>query len=650
MGLTAPNLDDRGFQDLVDEAKRLIQQRCPEWTDHNVSDPGVTLIEAFAGMVDQLIYRLNRVPERNYVKFLDLIGVQRRPPSAARGTATFWLSAPRPHDVLVRAATEIATPRTDVQEAIVFSTTEDLTIVPCAFSRAASFPSGGEPVEKTAALAGGAGFACFSPAPRVGDALLVGLTNAVPSCAVVLRLDCRVSGVGVDPRNPPLIWEAWTSGGWVGCELDRDETGGLNRPGDVVLHVPADHQPSIIAAVRAGWLRCRLLEPEPEQRTYSESPTVRALSAFTMGGTARTMHAEVVGEEEIGISDGAAAQRFSLGRGPVVPWEEPAALSVLDGAGVTTWRQVEHFAESGPCDQVFQLEPITAEVRFGPAIRQADGSLRYYGAVPPKGAHLRLTAYRTGGGSAGNLAPGKIHVLKTSNPDISRVQNRHPAVGGVDAESLEDAKVRGPLMLRSRSRAVTADDFVQLSAQVAPEVARIHCVATDTGADAGGVRLLLVPGVQRDATGRIRREDLQPQRESLTRITEHLAERKMIGTRLVVEPPDYRWLTAVVSVTARPRFRSEDVRAEVLQALYRLFDPLLGGSDGNGWPFGRAVQAGEINAALSQVRGVDLAEDMSIRLFPADPATGRRGAETQRLALDPNCLVYSFEHQVRVRS
>ena len=151
MGLTAPNLDDRGFQDLVDEAKRLVQQRCPEWTDHNVSDPGVTLIEAFAGMVDQLIYRLNRVPERNYVKFLELIGVQRRPPSAARGTATFWLSAPRPHDVLVRAATEIATPRTDVQEAIVFSTTEDLTIVPCAFSRAASFPSGGEPVEKTAA-------------------------------------------------------------------------------------------------------------------------------------------------------------------------------------------------------------------------------------------------------------------------------------------------------------------------------------------------------------------------------------------------------------------------------------------------------------------------------------------------------------------
>ena len=53
MALPVPNLDDRRFQDLVDDAKRLVQQKCPEWTDHNVSDPGVTLIETFAWMTDQ---------------------------------------------------------------------------------------------------------------------------------------------------------------------------------------------------------------------------------------------------------------------------------------------------------------------------------------------------------------------------------------------------------------------------------------------------------------------------------------------------------------------------------------------------------------------------------------------------------------------
>ena len=113
MALPAPNLDDRRFQDLVDDAKRLVQQRCPEWTDHNVSDPGVTLIETFASMVDQLSYRLNRVPERNYLRFLDLIGVRLYPPTAARGEVTFWLSAPQPDPVVVPASTPICTPRTE---------------------------------------------------------------------------------------------------------------------------------------------------------------------------------------------------------------------------------------------------------------------------------------------------------------------------------------------------------------------------------------------------------------------------------------------------------------------------------------------------------------------------------------------------------
>ena len=122
--LPAPNLDDRTFQGLVDDANRLVHRRCPEWSDHNISDPGVTLIEAFAMMVDQLIYRLNRVPDRNYIKFLELLGVELRPPGAAQGEVTFWLSAPQPQTVTVRAETEVSTDRTDVDEPIVFSTTE----------------------------------------------------------------------------------------------------------------------------------------------------------------------------------------------------------------------------------------------------------------------------------------------------------------------------------------------------------------------------------------------------------------------------------------------------------------------------------------------------------------------------------------------
>src|SRR6188472_4526963 len=145
MALPVPNLDNRRFQDLVDDAKRFVQERCPEWTDHNVSDPGVTLIEAAAHMVDQVIYRVNRVPDLNYVKFLDLIGVELLPPAAARGEVTFWLSAPQPQPVIVRTETQVATARTDVADPIVFSTTRELEIVPCSFSRAGMHPVGEAP-------------------------------------------------------------------------------------------------------------------------------------------------------------------------------------------------------------------------------------------------------------------------------------------------------------------------------------------------------------------------------------------------------------------------------------------------------------------------------------------------------------------------
>ena len=111
MAITAPHLDDRRFQDLVDDAKRLVMDRCPGWTDHNVSDPGVTLIETFAFMTDQLLYRLNRVPDRLYIKFLELIGIRLFPTTAARTGVTFWLSSTATSTLVIPAGTKSATLR-----------------------------------------------------------------------------------------------------------------------------------------------------------------------------------------------------------------------------------------------------------------------------------------------------------------------------------------------------------------------------------------------------------------------------------------------------------------------------------------------------------------------------------------------------------
>ena len=645
MALPVPNLDDRRFQELVDDAKRLVQQRCPEWTDHNVSDPGVTLIETFAWMTDQLLYRMNRIPDRNYVKFLELIGLRLFPPTAARVPVTFWLSAPQPDVLRIAAGTEVATLRTETDEAIGFSTVDELAIPPCSLSRLSSDLGKGPNVDHTEALQRGTAIPAFQAVPKPGDALLVGLSDPVPSCAVVLRFSCTIEGVGVDPLNPPLVWEAWTGEGWSACEVDSDGTGGLNRDGDVVLHVPRGHVVSVVEGQRAGWLRARVVEPEGDQPPYSASPSISAASAFTIGGTVDAVHAEIVNEEVIGVSEGVSGQRFSVARQPVLTGGEPIVLEVSGDEGWEEWTHVPDFAGSGPNDRHFTLDGASGELDLGPAVRMPDGSLQQLGATPPKGARLRLRSYKTGGGRDGNVAAGAIRVMKGSLPYVARVENRRSAEGGVDGEGIENAKLRGPVLLRTRSRAVTAEDYEQLAREAAPEVARVRCLPAGNGVETGGVRILVVPDAAGE-DGRLRFEQLIPAEETLERITRRLDEARVIGARVLVEPPVYRGITIVAKLRARRRTRPSRLREAALEALYRYFSPLGGGPDGEGWPFGRPVQVGEVYSALQALPGTELVED--VRLFGADPVTGERGQAVSRLELDPQALVFSYEHQVLV--
>src|SRR5437588_750019 len=556
MALPVPNLDDRRFQDLVDDAKRLVQQKCPEWTDHNVSDPGVTLIETFAWMTDQVLYRLNRVPERNYIKFLELIGVRLFPPTAARAPITFWLAGLQPATVHIRPGTQVATLRTESDEAIAFTTIGDLPIVPTSLSYLASSLAGEKEVRyHTEALLAKTSFFCFDKVPKAEDVLLVGLSDAAPSCAVTLRFKCDIEGVGVDPENPPLVWEAWDGYAWAACDVDRDGTGGLNRDGDVVLHVPKSHTVSVIQQQRAGWLRARVLKPQLDQPTYSASPIIKGLSAFTIGGTTEAVNAELVENELLGASEGVPGQRYELKRRPVVPG------------------------------------------------------------------------------------------LKSPMPYVSKLQNRRAAEGGVDGEDIENAKVRGPIMLRTRDRAVTMEDYEQLAREAALEVARVRCVTAGDGAEAGGVRMLVVPAAG-SQDGRLRFEQLVPAEETLQRIGRRLDQSRVIGTRVLVEPPVYRGVTVVAKLRPRPGANPGRLQADALDALYHYFHPISGGPDRSGWPFGRPVHVGEVYSVLQGLRGTELVEDA--RLFGADPVTGQRGQAVQRLVIEPHALVFSYEHQVLV--
>ncbi|MFB6714563.1 MULTISPECIES: putative baseplate assembly protein [unclassified Streptomyces] len=644
MALPSPNLDDRRFQQLVDEAKRYVQQRSPEWTDHNVSDPGVTLIETFAYMVDQLLYRLNRVPDKNYSAFLDLLGVTLFPPTAARAEVDFWLSAPQPETVLLPAGTEVATSRGEAEEAVVFSTPDDLSIVPSSLSRLVTAPVSGEQTDRTAPLGAHQDIPCFQARPEPGDAVLFGLPTAVPRCIVAVRLDSRVEGVGVDPRQPPLVWEAWDGARWVTCRTGSDSTGGLNRPGEVIVFVPAGHTASVAAGTRAGWLRCRVTAPEPGQPFYSESPTIREAEVFTVGGTTDVEHAETVRDVPLGVSEGVAGQRFSVSRAPLLLDGEAPVVQVSSAEGWQSWTAVEHFGASSPDDRHVRIDAASGEFVFPPEVREPDGTMRAYGAVPEKGAQLRIPRYRTGGGAAGNVARGAIRVLRSSVPYVAGVDNREAARGGVDGETVENAKVRAPNILRVQERAVTAEDHEIIAREAAPSLRRVKCLPAVAG-EGGAVRVLVVPDAVSDEGGQLRFEQLIPPDSVLSTVAARLDERRLVGTRLVVEPPTYQGVTVVARLVAAGG-DVDRVRAEALSALFRHIDPLRGGVDGRGWPFGRPLQYGEVFAVLQGVRGVGLVDE--VRLFPADPITGRRGAAQDRIDVAPGALVFSHQHQVVV--
>jgi len=320
-------------------------------------------------------------------------------------------------------------------------------------------------------------------------------------------------------------------------------------------------------------------------------------------------------------------------------------LEISSDDGWEEWTEVSDFADSGSDDRHYTFDPMHGEVSLGPAVRQVDGTYDQYGWVPPKGVDMRMSMYTVGGGSGGNVARRTISILRTAIPYVSRVENREPAQGGVDGETLDEAKSRGPIVLRTRSRAVTAEDYELLTKQAAPEIARVKCLTAGEGPDAGSVKVLLVPASMSDPVG-IEFDQLILSSETLQKVAERLEEARLIGTRVIVEPPMYQGVTVVARVVAAPRASVARVEEDCLRALFTYLNPLVGGAAGEGWVWGRDVQAGDIFGVLQQVRGVDIVND--VRVYGANPVTRERGEATQRIELTPSSLVFSFDHQIQV--
>jgi hypothetical protein len=168
-------------------------------------------------------------------------------------------------------------------------------------------------------------------------------------------------------------------------------------------------------------------------------------------------------------------------------------------------------------------------------------------------------------------------------------------------------------------------------------------------AGAEGVRVLLVPAVD-DGIGdnQLEFHELMLSDATYERVANYLDERRTVGARVVVQPPDYVGLTVVTRLRARAGADERALEREAMAALYGYFHPLRGGPDGTGWPFGRAVVGGEVYVVLQRLAEVEFVEE--VRLFPADPVERTRQKQVERLDIGPHELVFSWGHQIMVQS
>jgi predicted phage baseplate assembly protein len=674
MALPQIKLDERTFQDLVDEAKLRIPRYCPEWTNHNVSDPGVTLIELFAYMVDQLLYQVNRVPEKNYRAFLDMIGVKLAPPNAARAEVTFRLSAAQPNTLVIPKGTEVATPRTESNEAQIFTTEADLSIVPPELKYVLTTPNSQVFTDqsKTTLNRTPAPLVIFPADPQPDNAFYLGFEADIARNTLMLELNCENLGVGINPDDPPLVWEYWDSlqKEWLGLEVSRDNSGGLTVPyAEIELEIPLTAGQREIewldTTYLAWWIRCRYEKLNSGQAGYNLSPVINRIGAYTIGGTMAVSHSEIVRFEELGRSNGEPGQRFKLTYFPMLalnPAEDETILVDLgDDKPPQVWKQVVDFSESGKDDLHFTCDYVTGEISFGPALRNPSGVEEQRGAIPPFESRIIMNAYRTGGGTAGNVGSQTITVLKTSLPYVTGVSNRRPASGGTSPESLEHALMRGPRTLRARNRAVTAEDFEVLTREATGGVARVRCLAPgaldnynsdDDWIEPGTVVLMVVPEVDNDLR-ELRPEHLAISAGMRADILNYLDERRLLATQLELTTPSYQWVTVQARIKTTNKFANDRVKREAERRLYRAIRPVQGGPDptlrydkpGEGWPFGRILYTSEIYPILQTIEGVEFVE--KIEIFPVtDIARGQAGVPTYMVNPGPRGLLCSYRHQI----
>lgn len=651
-----PDLDDRTWADLVDQMRALIPRYAPGWTDHNPSDLGITLIELFAWLTEGVIYRLNQVPEKNYIAFLNLLGITRDPPTPARTFLTFSSGA---GPVDVAAGSQATTVAREGQPPIVFETDETVRVLPQQLDTVVQLtPVGGGPVpaaDVSPMLVGPpAGAALLDLAPGQSAQYCLGLDGApseslrlgvrlVRSAPVGLAVSWTYSTAGTEPAD----WKPLPSSG-PGTPALIDGTAGLTGNGTVVITAPADWTAQRAVAAPTGappeaWTSVSVVPgtapPRSDPRfwigvrlTNTTATTAgvgieRLLFNAAPASTALTLRTP----EIVGVGTGEPFQTYRLTQRPLYrrpdlrsPYGD-LVVEVGDGVPTTwqTWTRVEDLP-SGP-GTVYLADPITGEITFGDHDPQ---TLLGHGSVPPSGAPIRARYRYVASGAVGNVAAGQVVVLGTAPgggglPGLTAVSNLAAAAEGTDEEPVEDTLRRAPEQLKIRDRAITAEDYEFLAREAGNEVVIARCLTPKLAADGtpwtyagivrapGNVNIVVVP----DQGPAVSRPDPTP--ELLADVLGYLDERRDVGAHLQVTGPRYCPIVVSVEIVVWREEFKDPVRSQTLQRITAFLHPTRGGAGGAGWQVGQPVFSSDLFQAI--MPATDLGYISSLQIKPAVP-------------------------------
>lgn len=647
-----PQIDDRRYDDIMTEVRTRIARYTPEWTpvwtDLNDNDPGITITQVMAWLSEMLMHRMAQVPPLNYLKFLQLIGMELNPAEPAQAEITFPLknTSVVPTFVIIPERTQVSAEASDDGSPIVFETTRALVAVRATLDAIQAFDGFSFTDLSTENIDGRQGFLPLGALAGDDSALMLGFSDADPfpgNVELNLTFWARQKGASTNALQcgmpataiwgpAKIVWEYLNGSEWKTMSLLKDETYAFTRSGHIHLKTPATGalQKTSLGAVSDPryWIRGRVTKSQ-----YERVPELLAIRTNTVA----VEQAETIRDEVLGGSNGRRDQVFRLTNTPVI--KDSLQVEVDEGSGHETWTRVDDFFGSAPNDHHYTLNRTSGEIRCGDGL---SGSIPVANVNNPT-ANMVARLYRVGGGKRGNVPAKSIKTLLTviAGVDDNKVENLMAAHSGRDEETLDAAKKRAPRLLKSRCRAVTAEDF-ELLAMQASTIKRAKALPlfhpSFLGVKVPGVVTVIVVPEADDTT-----PNPLPSEGTLRTVCAYLDVRRLLTTELYVIKPTYQRVLVRAEIVVQDEADLAEVKPAIEQAIGKYFHPLTGGEDGFGWPFGGTVYFSRVYQRVFTVPGVQSITRLTIVV------DGTEAPECQDVPIEEHALTYSTDHNISVQ-